>query len=273
MAPPSPPRRAARLIALAAIVCAGAAVVRLAAAPRPAGPQGGVAVYGYRVVATYPHDTHAFTQGLIVRGGVFYESIGRNGQSALRKVRIETGDVLQERPVARTYFAEGLTDWKDRLIQLTWQTHVGFVYDLATFAPRSTFTYLGEGWGLTHDQSRLIMSDGSDHLRFLDPNTFREIGRVAVHDGARPVNQLNELELVHGEVFANVWQTDRICRIDPKTGRVLGWIDLSGLLPAAERPGADVLNGIAYDEGADRLFVTGKLWPKVFEIRLERRLR
>jgi glutamine cyclotransferase len=235
--------------------------------------QGGVAEFGYRVVRTYPHDARAYTQGLLFRDGVLYESTGLNGRSSLRKVRLETGEILQERAVDATYFAEGLTDWQNRLIQLTWRSNIGFVYDVATFAPIRTFSYPGEGWGLTNDGSRLIMSDGqaAGELRFLDPSTLRELGRVVVRDNGVPVPALNELEYVKGDVLANVYQTNRICRIDPRTGRVTGWIDLSGLLPPADRAGTDVLNGIAYDARGDRLFVTGKLWPRLFEIALERR--
>ncbi len=254
---------------LAAVVAIAASVEgRAQHIPLPA-----PASYGYRVVASHPHDSNAFTQGLVYRDGVLYESTGLQGRSSLRKVELATGRVLQERRVASAYFAEGLTDWRGRLIQLTWQSNVAFVYDLATFAPLRTFSYEGEGWGLTHDRTRLIMSDGTADLRFLDPTTFRETKRITVRDRGEPVSELNELEMVKGEIFANVWQTDRICRIDPATGRVVGWIDLSGLLPPAERAGVDVLNGIAYDEAHDRLFVTGKLWPTLFEIALERRLR
>jgi glutamine cyclotransferase len=188
-------------------------------------------------------------------------------------VRLETGEVLQERTVDAKYFAEGLADWQNRLIQLTWRSNVGFVYDMASFAPTRTFDYAGEGWGLTQDGTRLIMSDGqrAGELRFLDPSTFRELGRLTVRDAGVPVANLNELEYVKGDVLANVYQTNRICRIVVKTGRVTAWIDLTGLLSPAERAGTDVLNGIAYDAGGDRLFVTGKLWPRLFEIRLERR--
>ncbi len=233
--------------------------------------QGGAPQYGYRIVNAFPHDAGAFTQGLVFRGGFLYESTGLNGRSTVRKVKLETGEVLQRADVDPRYFAEGLTDWDGRLIQLTWQTNIGFVYDAATFALARSFSYAGEGWGLTHDRTRLILSDGSATLRFFDPATFRETGKVAVIDHGSPVQALNELELVRNEVFANVWQTDRICRIDPASGRVTGWIDLPGLLPEAERRGADVLNGIAYDAAHDRLFVTGKLWPHLFEIRIERR--
>jgi len=242
----------------------------------PGAGQGPPTLYGYRVVNRFPHDSRAFTQGLIYRDGFLYESTGQQGQSSLRKVRLTTGEVVDVRRIESKYFAEGLTDWGNRLIQLTWQTNVGFVYDLATFAPVRTFAYPGEGWGLTHSRTHLIMSDGqpSGQLRFLDPVSFREVRRVTVRDAGKSVDRLNELEFVRGEVFANVWYSDRICRIDPASGRVTGWIDLTGLLPASERRGPDaVLNGIAYDAAANRLFVTGKLWPRVFEIALERRLR
>ena len=232
--------------------------------------QGGIAEYGYRVLASYPHDARAYTQGLLYRDGVLYESTGLNGRSSLRRVQLETGAVIQERSVDAKYFAEGLTDWGSRLIQLTWRSNVGFVYDMKTFAPVTSFSYPGEGWGLTTDGTRLIMSDGSSagQLRFLDPATFKELGRVTVRNAGAPVALLNELEFVKGDVLANVYQTDRICRIDPKTGQVTGWIDLSGLLSPAERSGTDVLNGIAYDAKGDRLLVTGKLWPRLFEIQV-----
>ena len=248
------------------------AVFGTPAAAVPAAPQAKPAIYGYRVVNTFPHDPKAYTQGLIFRDGFLYESTGLLGQSSLRKVKLETGEVLQQERVSEKYFAEGLTDWNGRLIQITWQTNVAFVYDLATFRLQTTFRYPGEGWGLTHDATRMILSDGTDTLRFLNPATFQELGRVAVRDGATAVKDLNELEFVRGEVFANVWHTNRIARIAPQTGRVTGWIDLTGLLPATYKLDPEaVLNGIAYDAAADRLFVTGKLWPKLYEIRIERR--
>ena len=179
---------------------------------------------------------------------------------------------MQQRQVNQRYFAEGLTEWQGRLIQLTWRESVAFVYDRATFADERTFTYAGEGWGLTHDDTRLILSDGSDTLTFLDPATFQVTGRIAVKDRGAPVRDLNELEFVRGEIYANVWQTDRIARIAPATGEVIGWIDLTGLLSAGQRPTADaVLNGIAYDSTGNRLFVTGKLWPSIFQIELVRK--
>jgi glutamine cyclotransferase len=227
--------------------------------------------YTYRVVHSFPHDRRAFTQGLIYRKGFLYEGTGMNGQSGIRKVALETGEVLQVHAIPRQYFGEGITEWRGSIIQLTWQSEIGFVYDLTTFQQTRTFAYRGEGWGLTHDGARLIMSDGSSALRFLDPATFQESGRLAVRDQNGPVQNLNELEYVRGEIFANVWNTDRIARISLKDGRVTGWIDLSGLLAPADRGGADVLNGIAYDEADSRLFVTGKWWPRLFEIKLVQR--
>lgn len=265
--------RLVRVLVVGALAAAGLAT-RLAATPPP-GDQSAPATYGYQIVKVYPHDSRAYTQGLVYRDGVLFESTGLHGRSSLRKVRLETGEVLQQRPLEARYFGEGLVDWGGRLIQLTWQTNVGFVYDLATFTPVGRFNYPGEGWGLTHDGKRLIMSDGQPdgQLRFLDPTSLKELGRLTVRDQGRPVAMLNELEFVRGEIFANIYQTDRVARIDPSSGRVVGWIDLSGLLTPAERRDTDVLNGIAYDEKGDRLFVTGKLWPRLFEIKLERRLR
>jgi len=227
-------------------------------------------VSGYQIVHTYPHDPNAFTQGLIYIDGHLYESTGLNGRSSLRMVDLSTGRVLQRRDVPAEYFGEGLTDWGSTLIQLTWQAHQGFVYDRFSFSLLRTFQYQGEGWGLTHDNSNLIMSDGTAYLRFLDPRSFRQVRRVRVTDETgRAIDNLNELEYIHGEIYANIWQTDRIARISPRTGKILGWIDLNGIIDKheIEDPGA-VLNGIAYDSKENRLFVTGKLWPKLFEIRL-----
>ena len=231
--------------------------------------QGSPPVDTYRVVKAYPHDTSAYTQGLIYRDGFLYESTGLNGRSTLRKVRLETGEVVQERRVEQAHFAEGLADWSDQLVQLTWQSNVAFVYELATFAPRRTFNYSGEGWGLTHDGKRFILSDGTNQLRFLDPETFRVLGRVTVMDGQAPVRDLNELEYIRGEIYANVWHTDRIARISPETGRVVRWIDLRGLMSGGYKLDQEaVLNGIAHDPARNRLFVTGKLWPRLFEIEI-----
>jgi glutamine cyclotransferase len=226
-------------------------------------------VFGYAVQRTYPHDANAFTQGLEYLDGYLYEGTGLNGRSSIRKVNLETGKVVRQRDIPREYFGEGITIWKSALIELTWQSQVAFVYDRDTFQPRRMFNYMGEGWGLTHDASNLIMSDGTADLRFLDPETFKERRRVTVIDGGRPVPRLNELEYVKGQVFANIYTTDDIVRIDPVSGRVLGRIDLRGLL--TDSPAADVLNGIAYDQAGDRLFVTGKLWPKLFEIKIRPR--
>jgi glutaminyl-peptide cyclotransferase len=222
----------------------------------------------YQVVRSYPHDPEAFTQGLLYFDGVLYESTGLEGQSSLRKVRLENGEVLQIHRLDPRYFAEGIALWRDRIIQLTYTTEIGFVYDRETFKPLRTFTYKGEGWGLTHDGKRIIMSDGSSFLRFLDPETLEETGRVQVRDGKLPVEQVNELEFIKGEVFANIWGSDRIARIDPQSGRVNRWIDLTGLLDPREARNVDVLNGIAYDAAKDRMFVTGKLWPRLFEIKV-----
>jgi glutamine cyclotransferase len=225
-------------------------------------------VFGYTVQRTYPHDPKAFTQGLQFLDGDLYEGTGLNGRSSIRRVKLETGEVLQERAVPKEYFGEGIVVWKSELIELTWRSEVAFVYDKTTFAPTRTFKYAGEGWGLTHDGTSLIMSDGSAELRVLDPATFAERRRIKVTAAGAPVINLNELEFVKGEIFANIWQTDTIARISPATGQVIGWIDLRGLLTAAESRGVDVLNGIAYDAARDRLLVTGKLWPKIFEITL-----
>ncbi len=223
----------------------------------------------YRVVHTYPHDPQAYTQGLLYENGHVYESTGLNGRSSLRMDDLETGRVPQRADVPDKYFAEGLASWGSTLVQLTWQSHIALVYDRFSFRLLRTFDYEGEGWGLTQDGKNLIMSDGTATLRFLDPRTFREVRRIVVTDQDAAVPMLNELEYVSGEIYANVWHTDRIARISPATGRVLGWIDLAGLLPANERSDPEaVLNGIAYDAAHNRLFVTGKLWPKLFEIKV-----
>jgi glutamine cyclotransferase len=223
----------------------------------------------YKVIHTYPHDPQAFTQGLLFADGHLYESTGRNGQSSLRMVDLESGRVLQEQPVAKEYFAEGLATWGSTLVQLTWQSHVAFVYDRFSFRQLRTMSYPWEGWGLTSDGKALILSDGTPDLHFLDPATMHELRRVTVKDHGKLITYLNELEMVHGEIYANVWYSDKIARISPRTGAVLGWIDLTGLLPANQHSSPDaVLNGIAYDAAHDRLFVTGKLWPRLYEIRV-----
>ncbi len=240
--------------------------------PVPPAPPAAAAtpVYQARVVKTFPHDPKAFTQGLIYRDGALYESTGLAGESSLRRVALDTGRVLQRRDIDRQYFAEGMTDWGNTLIQLTWTSGIAFVYDKATFNPLKQFSYRGEGWGLTRTDTRLIMSDGTPSLRLLDPDTFAETSRIQAHDENGPVTALNELEMVKGVLFANVWQTERLAMIDLASGRLEGWVDLHGLLSPSERARVDVLNGIAYDEAGDRLFVTGKWWPSVFQIEIVR---
>jgi glutamine cyclotransferase len=224
--------------------------------------------YGYQVVHVYPHDRTAFTQGLEYRGGFLYEGTGLEGRSSLRKVKLETGEVLQKIDLSPQLFGEGITVINQHIIELTWKHQLGLVYDQVSFKRLRTFNYPGEGWGLTNDGSKIYMSDGTAQIRVWDATTLQEKKRLKIHDGARAIEELNELEWVRGEIYANVWQTDRIARISPADGSVVGWIDLAGILPVADRGGVDVLNGIAYDSLGDRLFVTGKLWPKLFEIKL-----
>ena len=229
--------------------------------------------YTYQIVAEYPHDPAAFTQGLVYTNGQLFESTGLNGRSSLREVELSTGRVLRSVPLSNELFGEGLTLANGQLFQLTWQNHIGFVYEPDTFDVVRTFTYTHEGWGIAFDGRQLIVSDGTPTLRFLDLDTLTATSQVNVTYHGQPVNELNELEWVHGEVWANIWQTNFIARINPQTGEVTGWIDLTGLLaqstatPVPNQP-VDVLNGIAYDEAHDRLFVTGKLWPRLFEIKL-----
>jgi glutamine cyclotransferase len=228
-----------------------------------------LAADGYRVVHAYPHDPQAFTQGLIYLDGHLYESTGLTGRSSLRMVDLETGRVEQRIDLPSQDFAEGLAPWGSTLVQLTWQNHVAFVYDRFSFRQLSTIPCPWEGWGLTEDGKSLILSDGSSTLRFIDPANFHELREIVVKDHGRPIDKLNELEYIHGEIYANIWYSDRIARISPATGQVIGWIDLTGLLAPAEHTDHDaVLNGIAYDAANDRLFVTGKLWPKLFEIKV-----
>jgi glutaminyl-peptide cyclotransferase len=223
----------------------------------------------YKVIHTYPHDPNAYTQGLVYIDGHLYESTGLNGRSSLRMDDLTTGRVLQSAAVPSQYFAEGLAPWGSTLIQLTWQSHVAFVYDRFSFRLLKTLHYDCEGWGLTEDGKNLIESDGSAEIRFFDPQAFHEVRHITVKDHGVPVTQLNELEYIHGQIYANVWHTNRIARISPATGQVLGWINLAGLLPPGSVTDPEaVLNGIAYDAAHDRLFVTGKLWPKLFEIKV-----
>lgn len=230
----------------------------------------GAPVYGFRVVNVFPHDPTAYTQGLVFHDGSLLESTGLNGQSSLRRVELSTGRVLKKVEMPREYFAEGIAVCGGKVFQLTWTSNKVFVYDVKTLDLVGETRYEGEGWGLATDGRQLILSDGTNRIRFIDPDGFKTVRAINVQDNGAPVLNLNELEFVKGEILANVWQTDRIARIDPASGRILGWIELAGLLPARER-GADpenVLNGIAYDARGDRLFVSGKRWPKLFEIRV-----
>jgi glutamine cyclotransferase len=223
------------------------------------------------VVRILPHDSNAYTQGLAYHGGFFYEGTGLYGRSQLRKVRPETGEVVERVELAREYFGEGIALIRNEIVQLTWKSGIAFVYNASDFRLLRQFSYPGEGWGLTTNGDEFFLSDGTDEIRVLDGRTFREVRRLKVHDGNATVTQLNEVEWVEGEIFANVWHSDRIARISPRTGKVTGWIDLSGLLsPVYRRDPEAVLNGIAYDATGKRLFVTGKLWPSVFEIKLEK---
>jgi len=231
-----------------------------------------VPVYGYEVVNTFPHDPMAFTQGIIFHDGALIESTGLEGRSTLRRVELQTGKVLQKVDVPPFFFAEGMTLFNGKIYQLTWKGEKGFIYDPQTFQKIGEFTYTGEGWGLTHDADSLILSDGSNQIRFIDPNTYKVKRTISVLDRGRPLEEINELEYVKGEIFANIWHDERIVRIDPQTGRINGWVDMTGLLKPGEAKDEEaVLNGIAYDEQGDRLFVTGKLWPKLFEIKLKQK--
>lgn len=251
------------LLAISGLSVAGCALSQTNPIPSCA-PEGRCS---YRLVASYPHDPTAFTEGLVYAGGYLYESTGLRGDSSLRKVELETGQVVQELRLDDAYFGEGIALVGDRIVQLTFTSGTGFLYQADSFAPLGKFEYPGEGWGISYDGARLIMSDGTSELRYLDPRSLTELARIEVADDGSPVDQLNELEYVSGEIFANVWQTDQIARISPFTGEVVGWIDLDGIL-GAERfePGVDVLNGIAYDPDRGRLFVTGKRWPRLFQI-------
>ncbi len=274
--------RAARFPALALLGlgvalltgCDARSAAPAAAAPAPtaAAPAAPVPISTYEIIHTYPHDRTAFTQGLIYLKGIFLESTGLHGSSSLRKVDPSTGRVLQLTRVPAQYFAEGMTVLGDKIYQLTWKDQKGFIYDLERFEKTGEFTYTGEGWGLTTDGTSLILSDGTHVLRFLDSATFKVTRTVSVFQNGQPLRHLNELELVRGELLANIWQTNTVARIDPATGRLLGLIDFTGLLsPTDYAANTDVLNGIAYDATSDRLFVTGKNWPKLFEVRLKPR--
>ena len=252
-------------------------VVALASCACGPASQAGVPEYGYDVIHVYPHDRSAFTEGLFYLNGFLYEGTGMERESYVRKVKLETGEVVQQSAVLpEAYFGEGIIKWKDKLYEMTYKHETGFIYDFATLQKTGEFHYPGQGWSFTTDGKQIYM-DGSrkveaevsnPEIRIWDPESLKEVGVIRVTDEGRPVENLNELEWVKGEIYANIWQTERIARIDPKTGHVVGWIDLTGLLTPAERRNADVLNGIAYDAEHDRLFVTGKYWPKLFEIKL-----
>ncbi len=255
-------------VVLALFAATGACAQEPAAGAASTAPAN-VPVLAWEVVNTFPHDTGAFTQGLLYRAGFIYESTGLNGRSSVRKAVLETGAVIQIHRLERQFFAEGLADWNDSLIQLSWRENTGFVYDLGSFEEKRRFEYPGEGWGLTQDGKRLIMSDGTPRLRFLDPETLAETGGVEVTYEGQPLRGLNELEYIDGKVFANVWPQPQVVVIDPDSGKVDARIDFSTLLPAEHRQRVDVLNGIAWDARGRRLFVTGKLWPLLFEVRLD----
>ena len=228
-----------------------------------------IPVYTYQVLNTYPHDQSAFTEGLVFEDGVLYEGTGLYKYSNLRRVKLETGKILQIRELSNQYFGEGITIYGNKIIQLTWKSHLGFVYDKYNFELIQEFNYPTEGWGITYDGDFLIMSDGTSTLHFLDPETFEEMSQIEVYENDIPVTKINELEYVQGEIFANIWLTERIARINPLTGQVIGWIDLKGILsPEDYSEKVDVLNGIAYDAKNNRFWVTGKFWPKLFEIEL-----
>jgi len=228
--------------------------------------------FTYEVINIYPHDAEAYCQGLVIDGDALYESTGGFGKSSLREIDLATGRVRRQKELAEEVFGEGLALVEDKLVQLTWRSGQGIVYRRDTLQEVDRFSYQGEGWGLTYDGERLIMSDGTATLRFLDPDTYQVTGTLQVRDGGRPVERLNELEFVEGEIFANIWYMERIARISPESGEVLAWVDLGGLLAPGEISAADeVLNGIAYDPRRERLFVTGKNWPRLFEIRVVRR--
>jgi glutamine cyclotransferase len=229
-----------------------------------------VTIYTYKIISEYPHDINAFTEGLVFENGFLYEGTGSYGGSSIRKVRLETGEILQIHQMPTIYFGEGIAIYQNRIIQLTFTSRIGFIYDKTSFDSLEAFYYPTEGWGLTYDGTRLIMSDGTSMLRFWDPVTLRQVDSIQVFDDTLAVTQLNELEYVKGKIYANVWKSDRIAIISRQTGRVEGWIDLSGirLTFPPQNPLPEVLNGIAYDKDADRLFVTGKYWPKLFEIQI-----
>ena len=261
---PSRPFRVARRLA-----CIARSLACLVVLVHASGAWAAAPVLGYTVVAKFPHSTESYTEGFFYRDGMFYEGTGLKGRSQLLVTQPETGKVLQKLDLAPEYFGEGIVDWGPNLYEWTWQSHVGFIYDRFSLRKLREFTYTGEGWGMTRTATQIVTSDGSSTLRFRDPETFKEVRSIVVKDGKQPIEQLNELEYIKGEIYANVWHSDRIARIAPQDGQVIAWIDLAGLLPDDQKINAEsVLNGIAYDAQHDRLFVTGKQWPAIFEIKV-----
>lgn len=262
----------------AGVLLAASVAAALCVGSAPAGGRPGTAfqakeqhapVLGTKVLKTFPHDPHAFTQGLEYYGGFLYESTGETGQSSVRKIELETGKVLQKTELGAEYFGEGLTIFRGKIYQLTWLTKVGFVYDVKTLRKLKEFNFYGEGWGLAHDAKNLILSDGTNKLRYLDPETFAVVHKLEVYDGKEAVTNLNELEYIDNDIYANVWHANRIARIDAKTGQVRAWIDCSAIAAEEQKEPEGVLNGIAYDPARHRLFVTGKDWAHLYEIRVE----
>ena len=245
----------------------GASSVGHSAAPQQA--EQSIPILGVKILKTYPHDPHAFTQGLEYFDGFLYESTGETGQSSLRRVDLETGKVLQKSDLAPEYFGEGLTIFRGKIYQLTWLSKIGFVYDLKTFRKLRDFHYDGEGWGLAHDDSNLILSDGTNTLRYINPETFEVVRTLEVYAGKEAVTNLNELERIRDDIYSNVWHANRIARIDARTGQVRDWIDLSAIAEKEQTEPEAVLNGIAYDSARHRFFVTGKNWAHLFEVRIE----
>jgi glutamine cyclotransferase len=255
------------LLAALTVLVVSAVLLTSPTTEPPGNSEHGPVNYSYRIVNVYPHDPTAFTEGLVIDNGVLYESTGIRGASSLRRVELETGEVLQSYSLPPQYFGEGITLFDDKIIQLTWQSNKGFVYDEKTFALLQEFSYSTEGWGVTTNGSQLIMSDGSSTLFFLDPETFQKTGQVEVHDNST-VEHLNELEYIQGKIYANIWLEEKIAIINPQTGQVEGWINMSGLQNMENQDPDNVLNGIAYDAASGRLFVTGKRWSQLFEIKL-----
>lgn len=259
------------LLLLACVACGNNSNSSLPSVSTGSASTNTVPTHGYQILNIFPHDSNAFTQGLILVDGKLLESTGQEGFSSLRSVELETGKILKKVEIPSPYFAEGVTLLNGKVYQLTWLHNVGFIYDAQTLERVGEFQYAGEGWGLTTDGQSLIMSDGSNRLQFLDPNNFRVTRTISVTEGTKPVGQLNELEFVRGEIYANIWHDERIAVIDPQSGRVKAWIDLTGLMPETEVLDEEaVLNGIAYDQANDKLYVTGKLWPRLFEIKVKR---